>query len=461
MKTTPNPDSGPLPWWRWAPCSAACSGGKEQGVAPGAGAAAGTRGDGDDGRQRQRADGHQLPGRTTPYLIAELRPQVTGILTQRAFDEGQRGQGRAGSTASIDAPYQAAHDSAKAALARAEANAQVARIKAERHAGLVKIDAVSKQANDDAQAALKQAQAEVAAAKAALDKARIDLDYTRLKSPIAGRIGRSAVTPGALVTANQAQALATVQQLDPIYVDLTQSSADMLRLRAEIAAGRPAGGREGEVPVKLILEDGSEYPVEGRLALSEVTVDEGTGSVTLRARFANADGVLLPGMYVRPPAAGHAQRGHPGAAQGAVARPARQRAGDGGECREQGRGASGAGGAIARFGLGGDRRPRRPASASSSKACRRSPGCAGAGAGGRARRPPPDRPPPRPAERKPTMARFFIDRPIFAWVIAIVIMLAGACPSAAAGVPVPVDRTAGDRHQRQYPAPPPRRWKTR
>ena len=198
-----------------------------------------------------------------------------------------------------DAPYQAAHDSAKAALARAEANAQVARIRAERHAGLVKIDAVSKQANDDAQAALKQAQAEVAAAKAALDKARIDLDYTRLKSPISGRIGRSAVTPGALVTANQVQALATVQQLDPIYVDLTQSSADMLRMRAEIAAGRLQAGAKGEVPVKLILEDGSEYAVEGRLALSEVTVDEGTGSVTLRARFPNADGVLLPGMYVR------------------------------------------------------------------------------------------------------------------------------------------------------------------
>ena len=241
----------------------------------------------------------ELPGRTTPYLIAELRPQVTGILTQRAFDEGSEVKAGQVLYRIDDAPYQAAHDSAKAALARAEANAQVARIKAERHAGLVKIDAVSKQANDDAQAGLKQAQAEVAAAKAALDKAKIDLDYTRLKSPIAGRIGRSAVTPGALVTANQAQALATVQQLDPIYVDLTQSSADMLRLRAEIAAGRLQAGAKGEVPVRLILEDGSEYPVEGRLALSEVTVDAGTGSVTLRARFANADGVLLPGMYVR------------------------------------------------------------------------------------------------------------------------------------------------------------------
>ncbi|MEZ7895772.1 MAG: efflux RND transporter periplasmic adaptor subunit [Thauera sp.] len=279
---------------------AACSGGKEQGAAPGAGgpppAPAVT--------VMTVASGSvpmvtELPGRTTPYLIAELRPQVTGILTQRAFDEGSEVKAGQVLYRIDDAPYQAAHDSARAALARAEANAQVARIKAERHAGLVKIEAVSKQANDDAQAALKQAQAEVAAAKAALDKARIDLDYTRLKSPIAGRIGRSAVTPGALVTANQAQALATVQQLDPIYVDLTQSSADLLRMRAEIAAGRLQAGARGEVPVKLVLEDGSEYAAEGRLALSEVTVDAGTGSVTLRAKFPNADGVLLPGMYVR------------------------------------------------------------------------------------------------------------------------------------------------------------------
>ena len=279
---------------------AACSGGKEQGAAPGAGgpppAPAVT--------VMTVASGSvpmvtELPGRTTPYLIAELRPQVTGIVTLRAFDEGSEVKAGQVLYRIDDAPYQAAHDSARAALARAEANAQVARIKAERHAGLVKIEAVSKQANDDAQAGLKQAQAEVAAARAALDKARIDLDYTRLKSPIAGRIGRSAVTPGALVTANQAQALATVQQLDPIHVDLTQSSADMLRLRSEIAAGRLQAGAKGEVPVKLILEDGSEYAAEGRLALSEVTVDEGTGSVTLRAKFSNADGVLLPGMYVR------------------------------------------------------------------------------------------------------------------------------------------------------------------
>ena len=239
---------------------AACSGGKEQGAAPGAGgpppAPAVTV-------MTLKSESVpmvvELPGRTSPTLIAELRPQVTGIVTERAFNEGS--EVKAGQVLyRIDpAPYQAAYDSAKAALARAEANAQVARIKAERHAALAKIEAVSKQANDDAQAGLKQAQAEVAAAKAALDKAKIDLDYTRLKSPIAGRIGRSAVTAGALVTANQVQALATVQQLDPIYVDLTQSSADMLRMRSEIAAGRLQASTKGEVPVKLILEDGSEY----------------------------------------------------------------------------------------------------------------------------------------------------------------------------------------------------------
>jgi membrane fusion protein (multidrug efflux system) len=241
----------------------------------------------------------ELPGRTTPYLIAELRPQVGGIVQQRAFTEGS--EVRAGQLLyRIDAaPYQAAYDSAKANLARAEANLQVAKVTAERYAGLVSIQAVSKQANDDAQAALQLAQADIAAAKAALDKARIDLDHTQVKSPISGRIGRSSVTQGALVTANQAEALATVQQLDPIYVDLTQSSADMLRIRRDLAAGTLQRNTNKAVPVTLTLEDGSEYGSEGSLAFSEVTVDESTGSVTLRAKFPNPKGVLLPGMYVR------------------------------------------------------------------------------------------------------------------------------------------------------------------
>ena len=241
----------------------------------------------------------ELPGRTTPYLIAELRPQVTGIVKARPFKEGS--EVKAGQVLyQIDsAPYQAAHDSARANLARAEANVEAARTKAERYAELVKIEAVSAQANDEAQAAQKQAQAEVSAAKAALDKARVDLDFTRVTSPISGRIGRSAVTPGALVTANQAEALATVQQLDPIYVDLTQSSAQMLRLQRELASGSLQRTNGNAVPVELVLEDGSVYETPGKLAFSEVTVDEGTGSVTLRAVFPNRQGELLPGMYVR------------------------------------------------------------------------------------------------------------------------------------------------------------------
>lgn len=241
----------------------------------------------------------ELPGRTSPYLIAELRPQVTGIVKQRLFKEGS--EVRAGEVLyQIDpATYQAAYDSARANLARAEANVVAARLKAERYADLVKVEAVSKQANDEAAAALKQAQADVAAAKAALDKARIDLGFTRVTSPIAGRISRSAVTPGALVTANQNEALATVQKLDPIYVDVTQSSAELLRMRRDFASGKLQRTNGSAVPVQLVLEDGSVYGAQGKLEFSEVTVDEGTGSVTLRAVFPNPKGELLPGMYVR------------------------------------------------------------------------------------------------------------------------------------------------------------------
>jgi len=240
----------------------------------------------------------ELPGRTTPFMVAELRPQVTGIIQKRLFTEGSTVT--AGQTLyQIDpSTYQAAYDSAAANKARAEANLYNARLRADRYAELVGIEAVSKQANDDAAAALKQAEADVAAARAALDKARIDLDFTRVKSPIPGRIGRSSVTPGALVTANQPAALATVQQLDPIYVDLTQSSADLQRMRRDVASGKISLVGE-DIPVQLILEDGSLYEESGRLAFSEVSVDPGTGSVTLRASFPNPDGTLLPGMYVR------------------------------------------------------------------------------------------------------------------------------------------------------------------
>ena len=241
----------------------------------------------------------ELPGRTTPYMVAELRPQVTGIIQKRLFTEGSTVS--AGQVLyQIDpSTYRAAYDSAAASKARAEANLYNARLKAERYAGLVGIDAVSKQANDDAAAALKQAEADVAAARAALDKARIDLDFTRVKSPISGRIGRSSVTPGALVTANQAAALATVQQLDPIYVDLTQSSTELQRLRREVERGALSRDEGDNIPVQLFLEDGSQYEIAGKLAFSEASVDPGTGSVTLRASFPNPKGALLPGMYVR------------------------------------------------------------------------------------------------------------------------------------------------------------------
>lgn len=241
----------------------------------------------------------ELPGRTAAFLIAEVRPQVTGLIKQRAFKEGS--EVKAGELLyQIDpATYKAAHDTAKAGLARAEANLSAAKLKASRYAGLAKIDAVSQQANDDAAAALKLAEADVAAARASIEQARIDLEFTRLASPIAGRIGRSTVTAGALVTANQAQALATVQQLNPIYVDLTQSSAELLRLRSALEAGRLQQASTVEMPVSLVLEDGSEYAQPGKLAFSEVSVDPATGSVTLRAVFPNPDGVLLPGMYVR------------------------------------------------------------------------------------------------------------------------------------------------------------------
>ncbi|MFZ5620914.1 MAG: efflux RND transporter periplasmic adaptor subunit [Pseudomonadota bacterium] len=241
----------------------------------------------------------ELPGRTTPFLIAEVRPQVTGIVLERAFEEGSTVRAEQLLYRIDPAPYRAAYDSARAALARAEANLYAARLTADRYAELVKTDAISRQANDDAVAALRQAQADVAAARAALDKAKIDLDYTEVKSPIAGRIGRSAVTPGALVTANQADALAVVRQLDPIYVDLTQSSAELLALRRDLDAGRLQRAADDTVPVRLILEDGSEYGEAGKLEFSEVSVDQSTGSVTLRAVFPNPEERLLPGMYVR------------------------------------------------------------------------------------------------------------------------------------------------------------------
>jgi membrane fusion protein (multidrug efflux system) len=239
----------------------------------------------------------ELSGRTSAFLISEVRPQVSGVIQARLFTEGS--DVKAGQPLyQIDpATYRASLDSATAGLAQAQAAYTTAKLKADRYKELVAINAVSKQDNDDAQATAQQAQANVQAQKAAVEQAKINLAYTRVFAPISGHIGKSSVTPGALVTAGQATALATVQNLDKIYVDVTQSSADLLKLRHQLAAGTVGGPTSAKVT--LTLEDGSTYPIEGTLAFSDITVDEGTGSVGLRAVFANPKRALLPGMYVR------------------------------------------------------------------------------------------------------------------------------------------------------------------
>ena len=238
----------------------------------------------------------ELPGRTKATLSSEIRPQVGGIIQARFFEEG--------ALVKIDAllyqidpsSYQAAFEEAKATLQNAEALVESTRLKSERYADLVKIDGVSKQDMEDAKASYLQAVASVEAKKAALQTARINLEYTKIKAPISGRIGTSSVTVGALVTANQTTALATIRTLDPIYVDLTQSSTQLLKLRALL---EQQGIKQGSTKLALKLEDGSMYKQNGTLHFQEIAVDESTGSVTLRATFSNPDGVLLPGMYVR------------------------------------------------------------------------------------------------------------------------------------------------------------------
>ncbi len=238
-----------------------------------------------------------LPGRVTAFQTAEVRPQVGGIVKRRVYAEGA--EVKAGSVLyELDpATYQAAYASANASLAKANALAKQAKLTAKRYEGLVTIKAVSQQENDDAQASAAQTQADVALAKAALDKARIELNYTRITSPISGRSGKSSVTAGALLTANQAQALTTVVQLDPIYVDMTQSSSDFLALQRAIEQGGVS--QDKRIPVKLILSDGRTYEHAGSVAFSESTVDPSTNSITLRAQFPNPDGQLLPGLFVQ------------------------------------------------------------------------------------------------------------------------------------------------------------------
>jgi len=238
----------------------------------------------------------ELAGRTTPSLMSDVRPQVSGIIKARRFEEGS--QVKAGQVLyEIDAAsYQATFEEAKAALANAKAAVDSARLKDQRYGELLAIEGVSQQDADDARMAHQQALAIVAQMQATLTSAQINLDYTKVRAPISGRIGMSTVTPGALVTANQETTLATIRALDPIYVDMTQSSAELLRLRRMVGAN---GIKSGTAKVRLKLEDGTRYEPTGSMKFSEVSVDESTGSVTLRAEFPNPDGVLLPGMYVR------------------------------------------------------------------------------------------------------------------------------------------------------------------
>ena len=236
----------------------------------------------------------ELPGRTDAYRVAEVRPQVSGIILHRNFTEGS--DVKAGeSLYQIDpATYQAAYDNAKGELVKAQAAANIAHLTVKRYVPLVGTQYVSKQEYDQAVATAQQADASVVAAKAGVESARINLAYTKVTSPINGRIGKSSVTEGALVTNGQSTALATVQQLDPIYVDVTQSSSDFMRLKQQTSL------QKGDTSsVELLMENGQPYPLKGTLQFSDVTVDESTGSITLRALFPNPQHMLLPGMFVR------------------------------------------------------------------------------------------------------------------------------------------------------------------
>lgn len=240
----------------------------------------------------------ELAGRTSAFMVAQIRPQVGGLLQKRAFTEGavvKSGQ----LLYQIDpASYQAAYASAQASVARCVATVDAARLKAQRQSDLLAIGAISRQDHEDAQVALQQAQADFASARAALEVARINLDHTRITSPIGGRVETSTVTAGALLTANQETALTTVQQLDPIYVDIPQSSAEVLQLKQALLSGKLEGA-SGEVRIALQLEDGSRYAHQGKLQFSGVTVNSTTGAVTLRALLPNPEHLLMPGMYVR------------------------------------------------------------------------------------------------------------------------------------------------------------------
>jgi membrane fusion protein (multidrug efflux system) len=238
----------------------------------------------------------ELPGRTVSTMMSEVRPQVAGLIQKRLFTEGA--MVRAGQPLyQIDARlYRAARDEAQATLASAQATAAAAAAKAQRYRSLGATEAVSAQDRDDVIATARQAQAAVRQARASLQTSSVNLDFTLVRAPISGRIGRTLFTPGALVTTSQADPLTTIQQLDPIYVDVTQSSAQLLALRRSLAAGKTL---PASATIRLKLEDGSDYPQVGRIEFTEPIVDINSGTVTLRARFPNPDGLLMPGMFVR------------------------------------------------------------------------------------------------------------------------------------------------------------------
>lgn len=240
----------------------------------------------------------ELPGRTSAFLVADVRPQVSGIVKRRLFVEGSLVHAGQVLYDIDDSLYRAQYDNAQAALQKAQANEVAANLAARRSAELVKIDAVSAQDNENAISAERQALADVASARAALDTAAVNLGYTHITAPITGRIGRSAVTEGALVTADQATALATIQQLDPIYIDVNQSSADWLQLKQEIDSGRIKSQGAG-TPATVLLENGTTYGYQGKLQFADVTVDPSTGNFLLRVLVPNPRGLLMPGMYVR------------------------------------------------------------------------------------------------------------------------------------------------------------------
>ncbi|MDD5723797.1 MAG: efflux RND transporter periplasmic adaptor subunit [Syntrophales bacterium] len=241
----------------------------------------------------------ELPGRTSAFRVAEIRPQVNGLIQKRLFTEGSEVKAGQALYQVDPASFQAALDNANAALGRAEATLFAVRSRAMRLEELLAVKAVSRQDYDDAGAALKQTEADIEYWKAMVKTARINLEYTKITAPISGRIGRSSITDGALVTAYQPVALATIQQMDPLYVDVPQSTTDMLRLRRRLEDGHLDQNGASHKKVKLILDDGAMYPLEGELQFRDVTVDPATGSVILRVVFPNPKGVLLPGMFIR------------------------------------------------------------------------------------------------------------------------------------------------------------------